>query len=118
METAYPPYLRALFMSTFGQYGKQISYMGRQKQRYVETNQQDCLLILLYLSVFNDIREHDNHATLPLIHHLPEVTNSGLHRCLGNDEPLALFVALNKMCVANITVMFMYIAAIKYVYLH
>ena len=46
------------------------------------------------LSIFSEVSEHDNDPTLPLIHHLPEVTTGRLHWSLGNDEPFTLLVAL------------------------
>ena len=48
------------------------------------------------LSILHQIRQHDNHPTLFVVDHLPEVSGSGLHGALGNDEGSLLFVALER----------------------
>ena len=49
-----------------------------------------------HLSSLHQVREHDNHPTLPVVHHLPEVPGSGLHGALGDDEGSLLLVALEE----------------------
>ena len=54
--------------------------------------------ILAHLPSLYQITEHDNHSTLPLINHLPEISASGLHGTLGYDKSSLLLVALNREC--------------------
>ena len=49
-----------------------------------------------HLSSLHQVREHDNHPTLPVVHHLPEVPGSGLHGALGDDEGPLVLVALGE----------------------
>ena len=50
----------------------------------------------VYLPIFHQPRQHDDDTTLPLIHHLPEVSARLLQWSLGNDEHTLLSVALEE----------------------
>ena len=50
--------------------------------------------VLLYLSIFYEVREHDHSTTLSVVDHLPHVPSSGLHWALSYDVNLLLLVAL------------------------
>ena len=47
-----------------------------------------------HLLILHNCRQHDNCSTVSLIHHLPEITTSGVHRTLRQDKRLLLLVAL------------------------
>ena len=50
-----------------------------------------------HLSCLHQIRQHDNHTTLPVMHHLPKVLGSGLHGALSDDEGSPMLVSLGRM---------------------
>ena len=55
----------------------------------------------VYLPSLHQGTQHHNHSTLPIIDHLPEISNSGLHGTLGYDEGPLLLVSL-YVCVGKI----------------
>ena len=90
METVYSPYFS---LSTFGQYGKHTSCTKKDNKK-IELKNSVQFQFTSYFLIFNRVRQHHNHTTLPLIHHLPKVRDSRLHWWLGNDEALVLLVPL------------------------
>ena len=54
-----------------------------------------------HLSSLHQIKEHDNHSTLPVMYHLPEISDCGLHGTLSNNEGTLLLVTLHGMNLKN-----------------
>ena len=50
-----------------------------------------------HLSSLHKVTEHDNHSTLPVMNHLPEISDCGLHGTLSNNEGFLLLVTLHDM---------------------
>ena len=51
---------------------------------------------LQYLSIFYQATQHDNHSTLPVKDHLPEIPDSAFHRILSYYESILMLIALQK----------------------